>query len=512
MAARRTFAAVDELAAGRAVMDETFFGAQRRHRRTARLFTVLAAFGAVLQGIPIAMILAPVFIGAAVLAADVVNLWRPVPDLGDVVVRALLDAVASSGLSEQVTAPAGDPGQRRGSTSAAELWHAVQDLLVLSAPGLVVMLVIWWLVRRFMLRDGLGGVLLTAGGRPPDRADAEEHQLVNVVEEIAIAAGIRPPRVLVLPADVPNAAAFGRDPDHATVAVSRGLLDDLDRDATQGVVAHLVGSIANGDLRMQHSLLALYASHQLAQDLVAFPFATRARERVRLAARAVRGRASPAEEARTLRRLLSADLDAGSGNVFLFVNALSFKLVQVYTNVVVVGPLLTLPFRVRRYLADATAVQLARSADGLGRALVHLRDHRGGLPGAAFAAVYAVTAADVRPGSREQDRDELVLPASLHPRLHNRLVRLRRLGFRYTEPPAERRGHRVWQSWPAPLRWPFLAVVWSVLGVVGLAWFGLFLLVFVSVIGLSVQLGFGCWAIVTAVVVTPLHVLLRAMA
>jgi Zn-dependent protease with chaperone function len=516
---------MDEVAAaGTAAMDETFFGAQRRHRRTARLFTVLAALGAVLQGIPLALILSPIFIGVEVLVADVVNLWRPTPDLGREVYRSVLELAEATAVRVDTSGGgAADPEPG----TLADAARAALDLFVLSAPGLSVMLVLWWLVRRFMLRDGLGGVLVAAGGRPPDHADAEEHQLVNVVAEMAIAAGIRPPRVLVLPAEVPNAAAFGRSPEAWTIAVSRGLLDDLDRDASQGVVAHLVGSVANGDLRMQHSVLALYAAHQLAQDLVAFPFARVSRERVRRAGRMLRGTATPVEEAETLRRLLSADFDKGSANVFLLANALSFKMAQFYTNCLVVGPLLTLPFRARRYLADATAVQLARSPDGLGRALAHLQEHRGDLPGARYAAIYAVTTPE--PSIRElsttdvstadggtDDPHDLVLPTSLHPPMRKRLDRLHRLGFRHMETPAEawHRGSRApfGKTWPAPLRWLALAGVWTLLAAVGLPLFGLFVLVVVAGIQLSVQLGMACWATVTAVVVVPLHLLLRALA
>lgn len=494
--------AVDEVVAG-PVMGETFFSAQRRHRRTARFSTVLAALAAVVQGIPIAVILSPVFIGAAVLVADVVNLWRPAPDLGAQVARAFVDIAENSGLGL---------GSGPQTASVTEFVRALLDLVTLSVPGLLVLLVLWWLVRRFMLRDGLGGVLVAAGGRPPNRMDDEEHQLVNVVAEISISAGVRPPRVLVLPADVPNAAAFGRSPQTWTIAVSRGLLDDLDRDATQGVIAHLVGSVGNGDLRMQHSLLALYASHQLAQDLIAVPFARRARERVRLAGRLLRGKASPVEEAEILRRLLGVDDDKNSANVFLSLNFLAFKIVQFYTNTVVIGAILALPFRARRYLADAAAVQLTRSPGGLGRALVHLRDHGADLPGAGYAAIYTVTA-EAGPG--HDDRDALVLPSSLHPSLQSRIARLRRLGFRHVELPAgEDRadGPPFGRTWPAPLRRLALVVVWIVVVAAGLPLSGLFVVAVITGIGLSVQLGFSCWAVVTAAVVTPLHLVLRVLA
>jgi Zn-dependent protease with chaperone function len=428
----------------------------------------------------------------------VVNLVTPAPDLFEVIARA----------TDRISGSPGLTGTRQDTSGPG----SVLTFLLLAVPGLLAMLVAWWLVRRFLLRNGLGGVLISAGGRPPDPADAEEHQLVNIVEEISIAAGIQPPRVLVLPAAVPNAAAFGRSPDNWTIAVSRGLLDDLDRDATQGVVAHLVGSVGNGDLRMQHSLLSLYVARQLAQDTITMPFARVCRQRVWLVGRMLRGKASPEEEARTIQRLLTED-EEDTDNLVLSLNYITFKVAQFYTNIFVVGGLLTLPFRVRRYLADATAVQLTRSADGLGRALVHLREHGRNLPGAGFAAIYTVTASDWSPEDGGV-QDALVLPASLHPPLHKRVDRLRRLGFRHPEPAKgpKRRGGTAGADWPAPLRWLLTIVVAPVLLLV-LAALGAMLIPLVLVgIALSMFLGFLFWALVTAVVVVPLHAVLRGLA
>jgi len=506
---------VDRLPTGAAVMDETFFTAQRRHRRTARLYTALAAFCAVLAGIPFAVILSPVVVGVAVLALDVLNLVMPAPDLADDVAelaRALSSDSAANGTGATGTSVTDSIGDAAPST-----FHGVPPLvalLLLAVPTLVGTALLWWLVRRFLLRDGLGGVLISAGGRPPDRTDDEEHQLVNVIEEISIAAGIQPPRVLVLPAEVPNAAAFGRSPRNWTIAVSRGLLDDLDRDATQGVVAHLVGSVGNGDLRMQHSLLSLFVSRQLVQDTVTMPFARVARQRVWLAGRMLIGKASPEEEARTIHRLLTED-EEDTDNFVLNLNFLTFKVAQFYTNLFVVGGFLALPFRVRRYLADATAVQLTRSADGLGRGLNHLREHGRNLPGAGFAAIYTVTAAD---GTDDDDtlQDALVLPASLHPPMHKRIERLHRLGFR-REPArgsaaAPRPRGRIGADWPAPLRWLLGAVVYAVLAIIGVPLAALFAVLVLTGITLSVSLGFLFWALVTAVVAVPLHAVLRGLA
>ena len=77
-------------------------------------------------------------------------------------------------------------------------------------------------------------------------------------KRMAIAAGVKPPRVMLLDGPVVNAAALGSSYDDAVVLVSRRLLDELDRDETQAVVAHLIGAVGNGDLRVALSMLSLF--------------------------------------------------------------------------------------------------------------------------------------------------------------------------------------------------------------------------------------------------------------
>lgn len=481
-------------------MDETFFAAQRRHRRSARLYSALAATAALAQGLPAAVMLAPFTIAVAVLSADVLNLVRPTPDLALLLAERLQppnQVEASSGGSAGSASPA-----------AGEATSVLVEILVVSAvPGLLMMVLLWWFVRRFMLRDGLGGVLVSAGARPADTADAEEHQLVNIVEEIALAAGIQSPRVLVLPAEVPNAAAFGRSPDRSTVAVSRGLLDALDRDATQGVAAHLVASVANGDLRMRHSLLAVFLAYALAADLLCAPFARSSRRRLGQAWRMLRGKGGAEGEALAIRSLLGDD---DSDNLVVALTFLTWKLVQFYTNLFLVGGLLALPFRSRRYLADATAVQLARTPDGLGRALIHLHHHGRHLPGAEFAAIYTIASPDPKVGDDGLE-DAVTLPASLHPPMHKRVGRLRRLGFRGTlQAPA--RGSQKVREWPWPLRWLAYAVGYTLMVVLLGPLLVLLALTVTSGVLLSVMLGLLFFGAVAAAVTLPLHAILRGVA
>ena len=98
--------------------------------------------------------------------------------------------------------------------------------------GVFGVVAILWSVVGYYSGDRM--VLAVSGARRVTHAD--EPQLFNVVEEMTIAAGLsRVPAVYVLEDAAPNAFATGRDPEHASVAVTRGLLERLDREQLQGV-------------------------------------------------------------------------------------------------------------------------------------------------------------------------------------------------------------------------------------------------------------------------------------
>jgi len=93
-----------------------------------------------------------------------------------------------------------------------------------------------------------------------------EKQLVNVVEEMAIAAGIPRPRIWIVPDSDPNAFATGTDPMHAHVAVTDGLLAMMSRDELQAVIGHELGHIKNLDVRLMTTLAALVGVVVLMRD------------------------------------------------------------------------------------------------------------------------------------------------------------------------------------------------------------------------------------------------------
>lgn len=117
------------------------------------------------------------------------------------------------------------------------------------------------------LRGGARAVLASSGAQPVTEGNPEHQQLRNVTEEMAIAAGIPVPRLHVVPDPDPNAFATGTDPANAHIAVTRGLLERLNRDELQGVIAHEMAHIRNYDVRLMTVVAALIGAVLLISEL-----------------------------------------------------------------------------------------------------------------------------------------------------------------------------------------------------------------------------------------------------
>src|SRR2546429_8223312 len=119
----------------------------------------------------------------------------------------------------------------------------------------------------YAYKTGPDKVLWSTGAREVlDPQDPKETQLVNVVEEMAIPAGVPRPRIWIVDDPGPNALATGTDPLHSHVAVTQGLLDLCTRDELQGVVAHELGHVKNLDVRLMTMLAALVGAVALMHD------------------------------------------------------------------------------------------------------------------------------------------------------------------------------------------------------------------------------------------------------
>ena len=170
-----------------------------------------------------------------------------------------------------------------------------------------------------------------------------ERQLVNVVEEMAIASGLPRPKVWIVPDDDPNAFATGSDPKTAHVAVTRGLLETLSRDELQGVVAHEMAHVRNLDVRLMTLLAALVGVIAVISDIT-----------MRGMRFGGRGRSGGGKK--------------GGGGALILV------LIVVWLITVLLAPLISRMLalavsRKREYLADATGAQFTRNPAALASAL-----------------------------------------------------------------------------------------------------------------------------------------------
>jgi Zn-dependent protease with chaperone function len=313
-------------------------------------------------------------------------------------------------------------------------------------------------VRSVWLAAGVGHALLAMGARSPGPEDLEERQLVNVVHEMAIAAGIAPPEVRLLDAGAANAAVAGTDHTRSYVIVGRRLLDEFDRDETQGVLGHLIGSIGNGDLRGAAQIHSLLYVLELLIVVVLAPFARLPR---RIAwqwftfplrnagpspeARAERARAL-IQVLREHRRRFGAEGGGDDpvqglgreyfgrlGGILVRVCPPLFALLALATAAT--GFLLlfaSLPvgllWRSRRYLADATAVELTRNPTGLYRGLSRLEEAGALVPGGGEVAHLFIVGPEGDRRGTFSEREGLLM--GMHPSLARRLRRIERMGVR----------------------------------------------------------------------------------
>ena len=131
--------------------------------------------------------------------------------------------------------------------------------------GAVAAAVVWLVLLTVALAQG-NAVLIFASGAVPVNKDVYP-QLYNVVEEMSIASGLaRVPKIYLIEDSWPNAFAMGVKPENAAVAVTTGLLRQLNRDELQGVMAHEIGHISNLDIRFMTIASVMVGSITLISD------------------------------------------------------------------------------------------------------------------------------------------------------------------------------------------------------------------------------------------------------
>jgi len=221
-------------------------------------------------------------------------------------------------------------------------------------------------------------------------------QLMNVVQELAIAANIPMPKVYLIDDTAPNAFATGRDPKHASVAITSGLLQKLDREELQGVIGHELSHVRNFDIRFALIVGVLVGSIALLSDFfLRFTFWGG-------------GRRS------------SSDSKGGA-------NALQAVMFVVAIVLAILAPIAARAVKLavsrqREYLADASSVDLTRNPAGLERALAIIAEDKEVLEVANRATQHLYF---TNPIKKFEERSSNLW--STHPPIVDRINRLRQL-------------------------------------------------------------------------------------
>ncbi len=175
-------------------------------------------------------------------------------------------------------------------------------------------------------------VLSMTGAKPIEKSQAPE--LYNIVENLAITAGLPLPKIYIVEDPSPNAFATGRDPEHAVVAVTTGLLQILDRNELEGVMAHELSHIGNRDMLVMTVAVVLAGFVAILADI------------------------------------LSRSLIFGGGDnkdrspIFLIIGVVGIILAPIAAQMIQLAI-----SRKREYLADASGVLLTRYPEALASAL-----------------------------------------------------------------------------------------------------------------------------------------------
>jgi Zn-dependent protease with chaperone function len=471
----------------------TFFWEQARHRRRTLRFSALSTVLVALGGMPISLVVTPLLFAALLLLGHTADLIAPLPHW-------FWERVDAAGHTLPALVALLEESHPPGAWAAA-----VPGLLLLVVPGMAFMLGLWMLVRALFRHAGAGGLLLGLGAREPRAGDLEEQQLVNLAAEMGIAAGLPPPRLLMLDSGAANAAAVGSSPEDATLLVTRGLLEKLDRDETQGVIGHLVGSVGNGDLRIALLLLSVFQTFGLLNVVLNMPFGAQSRRALRDMGRFLfrpRDRAAAEAVARFLtegvglgrddwdRYMSSIPSEESSLRSILrlpFLLGVAFpvftvKFLTTFGVMGLFGPALAALWRTRRMLADATAVQLTRNPDGLARGLSELERHGSVVPAGRNADELFIVLAS---GAGEAEAEVKPL-GGFHPSTRRRIERLRAQGAALAAATRSSPA-RAWTAAPLRSRVLMLGLAGALLVLIPLA-VGMMVAAGVMLIGLS--LGF----------------------
>lgn len=272
-------------------------------------------------------------------------------------------------------------------------------VVTLIAIGVGTLSALWSLER------GSVTILASSCARPVDTNEPKYRQVVNVVEEMAIASGLPVPAIYVIPDPDPNAFATGKDPQHASIAVTEGLLDQMNREELQAVIAHEMSHVRNYDIRVMTVVAALIGAVMLLSE-----FGLRS---LRFGGGSKRS---------------SSNRSGGSGGGILFV----FWIVAMILAPFIAQVLAMAVSRQREYLADASGAELTRNPLALASALSKIDEASEPTRSVKKGTAHLCIADPL--GSEKNDREGVFAELfATHPPITKRIMLLKAMAFQVTE-------------------------------------------------------------------------------
>lgn len=231
-----------------------------------------------------------------------------------------------------------------------------------------------------------------SGAVPIEKSD--NPRLWRIVENLAITEGMPMPKLYVIPDEAPNAFASGRDPKHAVVAATTGLLAIMNDKELEGVMAHELGHVKNYDIRVSTIVFGLVSAVGVLADFA-----------IRMAFFSGGGRKD--------------SNDNGLGAALIIIGIAASLIAWL------IGPIVSAAVsRQREYLADATGAHTTRYPEGLASALEKLGQYGRPMRRASSSMAHMYINDPVKPGLTER-------LFSTHPPIQQRIARLRAIGSKF---------------------------------------------------------------------------------
>lgn len=249
-----------------------------------------------------------------------------------------------------------------------------------SFAGVVIVVAALYALIQYFLASKLA--IMTTGAQPIERQD--EPRLYRIVENLAITTGMPMPKVYIIDDPAPNAFATGRDPNHAVVAATTGILAIMDDRELEAVMAHEMGHVRNYDIRVSMIAFGLVSAIGILSDIALRMF------------------------------FFGGDRRDNNVNPVMLV----VGVVLIVLSPIIAALIQMAISRQREYLADATSALTTRDPEGLASALEKLGQYGQPMQRQSSSTAHLFFANPLRPGM-------LSNLFSTHPPLEERIARLR---------------------------------------------------------------------------------------